>query len=75
MWWEFFDRCGFSAEEHVADRATLGALRYVGEAGQVKRSIVHRYRFPEQTHEIEVGDSPKNPDTAESDELKRGWNS
>ncbi len=73
MWWAFFDRCGFSAEEHVADRATLGALRYVGEAGQVKRSIVHRYRFPEQTHEIEVGDSPKNPDTAESDELKRGF--
>ena len=73
MWWEFFDRCGFSAEEHVADRATLGALRYVGEAGQVKRSIVHRYRFPEQTHEIEVGDSPKNPDTAESDERKRGF--
>ena len=39
---EFFDRCDFSAEEHVADRATLGALRYAGEAGQVKRSIVHR---------------------------------
>ena len=73
MWWEFFDRCGFSAEEHVADRATLGTLNYVGEAGQVKRSIVHRYRFPEQTHEIEVGDSPKNPDTAESDKLKRGF--
>ena len=73
MWWEFFDRCGYSAEEHVADRSTLGALRYVGEAGQIKRSIVHRYRFPEQTHEIEVGDSPKNPDTAESDELKRGF--
>ena len=73
MWWEFFDRCGFSAEEHVASRATLGALRYVGEAGQVKRSIVHRYHFPEQTHEIEVGDAPKNPDTAESDELKRGF--
>ena len=72
MWWEFFDRCGFSAEEHVADRATLGALRYVGEVGQVKRSLVHRYRFPEQTHEIEVGDLPKNPDTAESDELKWG---
>ena len=73
MWWEFFDRCGFSAEEHVASRATLGALGYVGEVGQVKRSIVHRYRFPEQTHEIELGDAPKNPDTAESDELKRGF--
>ncbi|MDE2905501.1 MAG: TM0106 family RecB-like putative nuclease, partial [Acidobacteriota bacterium] len=73
MWWEFFDRCGFSAEEHVASRTTLGALGYVGEVGQVKRSIIHRYRFPEQTHAIEVGDSPKNPDTAESDELKRGF--
>ena len=73
MWWEFFDRCGFSAEEHVGSRATLGALSYVGEVGQVKKSIVHRYRFPEQTHEIEVGDSPKNPDTAESDERKRGF--
>ena len=72
-WWEFFDRCGFSAEEHVADRATLGALGYVGEAGQVKRSTVHRYRFPEQTHEIAVGDAPRNPDTAESDEFKRGF--
>ena len=73
MWWEFFDRCGFSAEEHVADRATLGALRYAGEAGQVKKSTVHRYRFPEQTHEMEVGDSPKNPDTAEADEFRRGF--
>ena len=73
MWWEFFHRCGFTEEEHVESRATLGALTYDGEAGQVKRSVIHRYRFPEQPHEIEVGDSPKNPDTAESDELKRGF--
>ena len=72
MWWEFFHRCGFSEEELVADRTTLGGLTHVGEVGQVKRSVVHRYRFPEQPHEIEVGDSPKNPATAESDELKRG---
>jgi uncharacterized protein len=73
MWWEFFDRCGFSAEELVADRATLGALRHVGEAGQVKRSIVHRYRFPEQTHEIKVEKRPQNPATVESDEQGRGF--
>ncbi|MCY4508031.1 MAG: TM0106 family RecB-like putative nuclease, partial [Acidobacteria bacterium] len=72
MWWELFHRCDFTEEEHVESRATLGALTYDGEAGQVKRSVIHRYRFPEQPHEIEVGDSPKNPDTAESDELKRG---
>ena len=73
MWWEFFHRCGFTEEEHVESRATLGALTYDGEAGRVKRSVIHRYRFPEQLHEIEVGNSPKNPDTAESDELKRGF--
>ena len=73
MWWEYFHRCGFTEEEHVESRATLGGLSYAGEAGQVKRSVIHRYRFPEQAHEIAVGDSPKNPDTAESDELKRGF--
>ena len=73
MWWEFFHRCGFSEEEFVADRATLGGLTPVGEVDQVKRSVVHRYRFPEQPHEIEVGKSPKNPATAESDEQRRGF--
>ncbi len=72
-WWEFFHRCGFSEEEFVADRATLGGLSHVREVDQVKRSVVHRYRFPAQPHEIGVGDSPKNPLTAESDELKRGF--
>ena len=72
-WWEFFDRCGMGPEEFVEHRATLGGLTGAGEAGQVKRSVIHRYRFPEQTHEIEVGDTPKNPDTAESADLQRGF--
>ena len=72
-WWEFFDRCKLDPEELVEHRATLGGLTYGGAVDQVKRSTVHRYRFPEQTHEMEVGDEPKNPDTAESDELKRGF--
>ena len=55
MWWEFFHRCGFTEEEHVESRATLGALTYDGEVEQVKRSIVHRYRFSEQPHEIKRG--------------------
>ena len=73
MWWEFFDRCGFTEEEHVEHRATLGALTHAGEVAQVKRSVIHRYRFPEQAHEIAVGDAPKNPATAESDEFKKGF--
>ena len=73
MWWEFFDRCHLKGDEHVESRATLGGLTYVGETGRIRRSLVHRYRFPEQAHEIEVGDSPKNPATAESEEFKWGF--
>ena len=73
MWWEFFDRCGFTEEEHVEHRATLGALTHAGEVAQVKRSVIHRYRFPVQAHEFAVGDTPKNPATAESDEFKKGF--
>ena len=72
-WWEFFDRCGMGPEELVEHRATLGGLTYTGAVEQIKRSTVHRYRFPEQTHEIEVGDTPKNPETAETDDLQRGF--
>ena len=72
MWWEFFDRCGLKGEEFIENRATLGGLTCVGEVGRVKRSVVHRYRFPEQPHEIDEGDSPKNPATAESEEFKWG---
>ena len=73
MWWEFFDRCGFTEEEHVESRATLGALTYAGEVARVKHSVIHRYRFPEQPHAIKVGKSPKNPATVESDEQGRGF--
>ncbi len=71
-WWEFFHRCGLAPGELIENRTTLGGLTYEGEVEQVKRSVVHRYRFPEQSHEIEVGDSPKNPETAESEEFKWG---
>ena len=66
MWWEFFERCGFTAEEHVEDRATLGGLTYAGAVEQVKRSVIHRYRFPAQPHEIEAGDAPRDPATSGS---------
>ncbi len=72
-WWEFFDRCKMGPEELVEHRATLGGLTCTGAVEQIKRSTVHRYRFPEQTHEIEVGDTPKNPETAETDDLQRGF--
>ena len=72
-WWEFFDRCGLKGDEFIEHRVTLGRLTYAGEAGRVRRSIVHRYRFPEQAHDIRTDDSPKNPATAESAEFRWGF--
>ena len=67
MWWEFFERCGFTAEEHVEDSSTLGGLRWTGEEPRrEKRSFIHRYRYPAQPHEIEVGDAPRDPATGKS---------
>ena len=45
--WEYFNRCDFSDEEFVTDRATLGGLVYIGEVDKVKKSTVHRI-FPER---------------------------
>ncbi len=53
FWWEYF-RCirEVSDDEAIEDRSTLGGLEYVGEVGTVKRSVIHRYRFPPQDHGI-----------------------
>jgi uncharacterized protein len=51
--WEYFNRCDYSDEEFITDRATLGGLVYVGEVESVKKSKVHRYRFPFQDTTIE----------------------
>lgn len=72
-WWEFFDRCELTGEQHIEHRVTLGGLTCEGEVGQEKRSVIHRYRYPAQPHEIGVGDSVKNPATAESEEHRKGY--
>ena len=51
--WEYFNRCDFSDEEFITDRATVGGLVHVGEAEKVKKSTIHRYRFPLQDTTIE----------------------
>ena len=66
MWWEYFERCSRTAEEHVEDRVTLGGLRHTGEVARVSRSVIHRYHFPPQRHDFEVGDAPHDPATGSS---------
>jgi len=62
-YWEYFNRCDYSDEEFITDRATLGGLVYVGEVEKVKKSTVHRYRFPLQDTTIERSLELRDPKT------------
>jgi predicted RecB family nuclease len=62
-YWEYFNRCDYSDEEFITDRATLGGLVYEGEIGKVKKSTIHRYRFPLQDTMIERALELRDPKT------------
>ncbi len=66
MWWEYFRCLELSAEELIEDGATLGGLEYVGVVGTVKRSELHRYRFPKQEHDLRPGNEAVDPVTQSS---------
>jgi predicted RecB family nuclease len=65
-WWEYFRLCELSDEELQEDRYALGGLVYVGEVGHLKRSIIHRYSFPPQDHEIDRAHEVHDPSTQHS---------
>jgi uncharacterized protein len=52
-WWEYFRQCALSDEEVLEDGNAMGGLVYVGPITQVKKSTVHRYKFPPQDHTID----------------------
>jgi uncharacterized protein len=62
-WWEFFRLCGLSDEELQEDESALGGLEYVGEVERIKRSVIHRYRFPPQDHAIDRALDVRDPRT------------
>lgn len=66
MWWRYFAWMELDAQELLEDGSTLGGLIYEGIREEVKRSYVHRYRFPAQDHEIKPGDRPHDPVTEKS---------
>ena len=64
-WWEYYRLCDLTDEELQQDKTALGGLSYVGEAGRVDRSIIHRYKFPPQNHAIDRARKIKDPRTRE----------
>jgi len=65
-WWEYFRLCELSDDELQEDKTALGGLEYVGEAGRIKRSLIHRYRFPPQDHAIDRALEVRDPRTQKS---------
>jgi hypothetical protein len=65
-YWEFYRALELPPADRLEDRSVIDGLVYVGEAGTVKRSTLHRYEFPEQDHTLRSTPSPIDPDTKAS---------
>ncbi len=65
-WWEYHRARELAPDDRLEDRSTLAGLRYEGVIGKIKRSEVHRYRFPEQEHAVRSKPTPIDPDTEKS---------
>ncbi len=64
-WWRYFELMRLTDEELIEQRDALGGLRLEGEPRPDKRSLVYRYRFPEQEHDIQPGTDVFDPATGE----------
>jgi RNase H-like protein len=62
-WWEYFRLCDLSDTELEEDKSALGGLSYVGEVERVKKSIIHRYRFPPQDYAVDRAYEVHDPKT------------
>jgi predicted RecB family nuclease len=65
-WWEYYRAKELPAVERLEDRAVLHGLEYEGIVGQIAKSHLHRYRFPEQEHGIRGKQDAEDPDTGKS---------
>jgi predicted RecB family nuclease len=65
-WWEYYRLCDLSDDELLEDKDALGGLTYIGEVGRLKKSIIHRYRFPPQDHAIGQAVKVRDPRTKKS---------
>jgi predicted RecB family nuclease len=65
-WWEYHRLRELSDDELQQDKTALGGLEYVGPVCTVKKSVVHRYRFPLQDHTIDRANSLHDPRTQKS---------
>ena len=66
FWWRYFYLLDLTDEERVGEREPIGCLTPVRQIGETARSIVFRYSYPEQEHEIEADTPVRDPATGGS---------
>lgn len=62
-WWEYFRMRDLDVQQLLEDAKPIGGLVYEGVVGKVKRSSVHRFRFPAQEHDLRAGSGCREPRT------------
>src|SRR6266404_872353 len=62
-WWEYYRLRELSDSELQEDKNALGGLEYVEVVDKVKKSLVHRYSFPQQSHAIDRAKNVRDPQT------------
>jgi uncharacterized protein len=66
-WWLYYHLMNdLTDEERIEAKEPLGGLEFVDAVGELKRSIVYRYHFPPQEHDISVGTRVHDPATGKS---------
>lgn len=63
VWWLYYHLLGMTDAERIEASQPLAGLEHVGIVGQVKRSLVHRYRFPDQEYDVRVDHAVRDPST------------
>ncbi len=66
FWWRYYALLDMTPEELVDEREPIGDLVPVGPVREGARSVIYRYRFPEQEHAIEIGTRVDDPATKRS---------
>ena len=62
-WWRYFYLRTLSPAELIGEPDALGGLSGGEVVGQVKRSVVRRFRFPAQEHKFSTGGTAYDPAT------------
>jgi uncharacterized protein len=62
-WWDYFRLCDLTDQQLQEEKSALSGLVYEGVVGEVKKSLIHRYRFPLQDHAIDRAPSVHDPRT------------